>query len=339
MPAQQILYGSGIMPAPGAVADQLTATTRRGMVPIAVDQYSKATPFLSMLTANAQVASGGLSSITQPAKFGSAVAVQASDYSGRFNLPSDNPTINNGTWNLKFAIIPIQMLGVEAAIQEDHAIIDLMASRFDDAGTAYGQYDSTALYGNVTDTTQILGLPAAIDDGTNLVTYAGISRTTQPLWKSYYKSVTLGTFPTRANMMGYIMAVAKNAGGELPSCVFVGMMTWLALMQDFQGQETYMVTPGNNFANSEVGTGFKALMVGGVPVFCDPYCAEGDAWVINPKYLNLYIHANLGFAMSPFESMLASGQYAYVAAIFSMRELVCSKPSAQGHVTNLSFNA
>jgi len=327
------------MPAAGAVADQLTATTRRGMVPICVDQYSKSTPALSMFTANAQFGTGGVSSITQAAKFGSAVAVQASDYSGRFNLPGDTPTIQNGTWNWKFSIIPIQMFGVEMAVQEDHAIVNLAASRYDDAGAAYGAYDSAALYGNVTDTTQLQGFPAAIDDGTNLNTYAGIPRSSQPAWKSYYKSVTTGTYPTRANFAAFITAITKQAGGEKPKGVFVGFMTWLSLLQDFQGQETYQIVPGTNFVNTGDGpdTGFEALKVIGVPVFCDPYCPEGDAWFINPKYLNLYIHKNLGFTQSPFESMLPSGQYAFVSCIFVMRELVCIKPSAQGHVTNLSF--
>jgi hypothetical protein len=340
MVVTQIQLGTGVMPAAGAMADQLTATTRRGMVPICVDQVSKATPLASMLMANAHFGSGGVSSITQAAKFGTAVAVQASDFSGRFNLPGDTPTIQNATWNWKLSVIPIQMFGVEMAVQEDHAIIDLQASRYDDAGTAFGAYESTALYGNVTDTTQVLGLPAAIDDGTNLNSYAGISRSSLPSWKSYYKSVATGTYPTRANMAGFIQAITKQAGGEKPKGVFVGFMTWLSLMQDYQGQEVYQVVPGNNFVGSDTpNSGFEALMVIGVPVFCDPYCPEGDAWFINPKYLNMYIHKNVGFTPSPFESMLANGQWAFVSCIFVMRELVCIKPSAQGHVTNLSFAA
>lgn len=335
--ALEKILGTGIMPAAGDVADQLTATTRRAFIPISVDQYSKTAPMLAMLTANANIAAGGVSSITQPAKFNRAVTPQSSDYAGRFNLPADVPGTKDAIWNLKFMIVPIQMFGVELAIQDEHRVIDLMASRFDDVGESMSDYDSTALYGNVTDTTQILGLPAAIDDGTNLVTYAGLSRTTNPKWKSFYRAVSTGTYPTRANVMQYIVLVAKNAGGEMPKAVFVGMNTWLALQQDFQGMETMQRVPGDYMGKDDANSGFMALSIAGVPVFADPYCPEGDMWIINHRYLNLYVHQTLGFAMAPFQSMISNGQYAWVGAVMSMRELVCSKPAAQGHIGNFAY--
>lgn len=331
------ILGTGIMPPAGDVADQLTATTRRAFVPVAVDQYSKAAPFLAMLTANANIAKGGVSSITQPAKFNSALQAQASDYSGKFTLPGDIPAIKDAIWNLKFMIMPIQMYGVELAIQDEHKVIDLMDSRFDDAGQTMADYDSTALYGNIADTTQILGLPAAIDDGTNLVTYAGIDRNTQPKWKAYYRTVVAGTYPTRANVTQYISGVLKNAGGEMPKAIFVGINTWVTLQQDFQGMEVINRNPGQYMSKDEANTGFVALSVLGIPIFADPYCPEGDMWIVNDRYLNLYIHESLGFAMSPFQSMMSNGQYAYLGAIMSMRELVCAKPAAQGHITNFSY--
>lgn len=334
--ATNFILGTGIMPAAGAVADQLTATTRRGVIPLVVDNYSKAHPFLAMLVANANMAAGGVSSITQPGKFGSAVAVQPSDYSGKFNLPSDNPVVSDAEWNLKLAITPIQMGGVEMLIQDEHAFVDLVASRFDDVGPAMADYDSLALYGNVTDTTQILGLPAAIDDGTNLVNYAGISRTTQPKWKAYFRTVTAGTYPTRANVIQYIIGVTKNAGGEMPRAIFCGLATWAALQQDFQGMEIINRNPGNLGSRDDATSGFVALSIAGVPIFMDPYCAEGDMWHINDRYLNLYFHQNLAFAMSPFESLMSNGQFAYLSAILTMRELVCSKPAAQGHISGYS---
>lgn len=337
MSANQILYGSGIIPAAGDLSDQLTATTRRGMAAIAVDQYSNATPLLAMLTANANVASGGVSSITVPAKFGSALSAQSSDFSGKFNLPTDTPTITNGIWNFKFMIMPIQMYGVELAVQDEHAVIDLMASRFDDVGQTMAQYDTTALYTNVTDNQQILGLPAAIDDGTNLVTYAGISRNTQTKWKAYYRSVTTGTYPTRANLLQYIIGVNKNAGGDMPTACVCGANTWLALQQDFQGLEIMNRSPGNYMGKDDANSGFLALSLMGIPIFSDVSCPEGDVWILNDNYLNLYVHRRLGFAMSPFQSMMSNGQYAYLGAVMSMRELVCAKPSAQGHIANFSY--
>ena len=332
------ILGTGIMPSAGAVASQLTAVTRRAFVPVLIDQVSKATPALAMLMANNQTASGGASSITQPAQFGDMVNTQASDYSGVFSLPTDIPQIQNAEFNLKLTITPIPMFGVEAAIQDDYAVINIMDARMNSAGNNFAKFWSSALYTNVSDNTRMIGFLGAIDDGTNLVTYGGISRTLQPSWKSYYRSVAANTNLTRQEMLKHIMGVVKSAGGEKPNCAFVGPGTWLALATDFVGQETYQITPGNAFdaPNDGPHSGFEAIKVAGIPVFCDINCAEGDIWILNSNYTNLYIHERLAFALTPFESMLPNGQLGYIGAIVNMAEFVCAKPSSCGHVTNLN---
>jgi len=332
------ILGTGIMPASGQVASQLTAVTRRAFVPVLIDQVSKATPALAMLMANNQTASGGASSITQPAQFGDMVNTQASDYSGTFQMPSDIPQIQNAEFNLKVTITPIPMFGIEAAIQDDYAIVNIMDARMNSAGNNYAKFWSTALYGNSTDNMRMIGFPGAIDDGTTLVTYGGISRTTQPSWKSYYKSVAANTNLTRQEMLKHIMGVVKSAGGEKPNCAFVGPGTWLALATDFVGQETYQITPGSSFDAPSDGphSGFEAVKVAGIPVFCDINCAEGDIWIINSNYANLYIHERLAFALTPFESMIPNGQLGYIGAVVSLAEFVVSKPASCGHVTNLN---
>jgi hypothetical protein len=326
------------MPAAGAVASQITAVTRRAFVPVLIDQVSKATPALAMLLANNQTASGGASSVTQPAQFGDMVNTQASDYSGTFQMPSDIPQIQNAEYNLKVTITPIPMFGIEAAIQDDYAVINIMDARMNSAGNNYAKFWSNALYTNTSDNTRMIGFLGGIDDGTNLVTYGGISRTAQPAWKSYYKSVTTNTNLTRQETLKHIMGVVKTAGGERPNCAFVSAGTWLTLAQDFMGQESYQITPGSSFDAPGDGprSGFEAIMVAGIPVFCDINCADGDLWIINSNYANLYIHERLAFALTPFESMLSNGQLGYIGAVVSLAEFVVSKPSACGHVTNLN---
>jgi hypothetical protein len=332
------IMGTGIMPQPGAVANQLTAVTRRAFVPALIDQTSQSTPLLAMLMANNQSFGGGASSITVPAQFGDMVQTQASDYSGVFSLPSDIPAIQNAEFNGKLTVTPIPMFGVEAVIQDSYAIVNLMEARMNSAGNNFAKFWNTALYTNSTDTTRMIGLTAAIDDGTNAVTYGGISRNTQPAWKSYVKAVAANTNLTRMECIKHIMNVVKNCGGEKPNCAFVGVGTWLSLAADFVGQETYQITPGASFdaAGSGPRAGFEAIRVAGIPIFCDISCADGDLWLINSNYLNLYIHEKLSFAMYPFESMLANGQLGYIGAIVNMAELVNAKPSTCGHVTGLN---
>ncbi len=332
------ILGSGIMPASGAVAAQLTAVTRRAFVPVLIDQTSQSTPLLAMLMANNQTASGGASQITIPAQFGDMVTTQASDYSGVFQLPSDIPTIQNAEFNLKLSITPIPMFGVESVIQDDYALVNLMDARMNSAGNNFAKFWNTALYSNSNDNTRMIGLTAAIDDGTNANVYGGIPRSQQPAWKSYYRGVAANTNLTRMECLKHIMNVVKQNGGEKPNCAFVGVGTWLSLAADFVGQESYQITPGASFdsAGNGVRSGFEAIRVAGIPVFCDINCADGDMWIINSNYLNMYIHSKLSFALYPFESMLSNGQLGYIGAIVNLAELVNAKPSSCGHVTGLN---
>ena len=331
------ILGSGIMPAAGSVANEITAITRRAFIPKLVVQTYSATPLLSCLIANNQTASGGASSITAPVQGSSMVTTQASDYSGTFNQPSVQAGIQNAEFNLKLSITPIPFLGMEAAVQLDYAVIPIIEARMNDAGNNLAAFWSTALYGNTTNNLQLIGLPGAIDDSTNMVTYGGISRTANTWWKS--KVYTANVNPTRQTILQYIIGTAKAAGGEMPNFCVMGMGTWALLAQDFVGQESYQVTPGSSFDNLEDGprSGFRALMVAGVPIFSDPYCPEGTMYIINSNYLNMYIHEQGAFAFTGFQSTLGNWQLGYVGALVNIAELVLTKPSACARVG--SFNS
>ena len=323
------VLGSGIMPASGAVANELTAVTRRAFIPKLVVQTYQSTPLLAMLIANNQSASGGASSITVPVQGTNMVNTQASDYSGSFAQPSVLPGIQNAEFNLKLSITPIPFLGIEAAVQMDYAVVPIIEARMNDAGNNLAAFWSTALYGNTTNNLQMIGLPGAVDDSTNLTNYGNISRASNPFFKS--KVYAAGSVnPTRQNILQYLTGCAKAAGGEMPNFAVCGFGTWALLAQDFIGQETYMVTPGASFDKLEDGprSGFRALMVAGVPVFADMNCPEGTVYILNSNYLSMYIHEQGSFAFTGFESTLSNFQLGYVGAIVNIAELVLTKPSS-----------
>ena len=327
------VLGQGILPAAGAVASELTAVTRRAFVPKLVVQTYQSTPLLAMLIANNQTASGGASSVTVPVQGTNMVTTQASDYSGSFNAPSVQPGIQNAEFNLKLSITPIPFLGMEAAVQVDYAVVPIMEARMNDAGNNISAFWSNALYSNTTNQLQMIGLPGAVDDSTNLATYGNISRTSNAFWKS--KVYAAGSVnPTRQNVLQYLVGTAKSAGGEMPNFAVCGFGTWALLAQDFVGQESYMVTPGSSFDRTEDGprSGFRALMVAGVPIFADMNCPEGTMYILNSNYLSMYIHEQGAFAFTGFESTLSNWQLGYVGAIVNIAELVLTKPSACARV-------
>jgi len=325
--------GGGILPATGSTQyTELTYVTRRAFIPKLVVQLYNSTPLLAALIANSQQASGGVSSVTVPVQGAQFVNAQWSDYSGSFAQPSVQQGAYNAEFNLKLMITPVPFLGMEGAVQQDAAIIPLIEARMNDATNVMMDAMATSLYQNYTNTQQFIGLPGAIDDGTNLQTYGNINRSTYTWWKS--KVYNAGNVnPTRQNILQYISGTVKN-GAEVPSFGVCGFGTWTLLAQDFVGQEQYVITPGSGFDGDNNGpqAAFRALMVAGVPIYPDPYCPEGIVYFVNTNYLNLYIHEQGSFVFTGFESTLPNWQIGYVGAVLMIAELISTKPKSMTRV-------
>ena len=323
--------GGGILPASGSTQfTELTYVTRRAFIPKLVVQLYNSTPLMAALIANSQSASGGVSSVTVPVQGSQFVNAQWSDYSGSFAQPSVQQGAYNAEFNLKLMIAPVPFLGMEGAVQQDAAVIPLIEARMNDATNVMMDAMATALYNNTTNNQQFIGLPAAVADSG---TYGNIDRSTYTWWKS--KQYAAGSVnPTRQNILQYISGTVKN-GAEVPSFGVCGFGTWTLLAQDYVGQEQYVLTPGSGFDGDANGpqSGFRALMVAGVPIYPDPYCPEGTVYFLNSNYLSLYIHEQGSFVFTGFESTLPNWQIGYVGAVLMIAELVNTKPKSMTKVT------
>jgi hypothetical protein len=328
--------GGGILPASGSTQyTELTYLTRRAFIPKLVVQIYNSTPLMAALIANSQQATGGVSSVTVPVQGSQFINAQWSDYSGSFTQPAVQQGAYNAEFNLKLMIAPVPFLGMEGAVQQDHAVIPLIEARMNDATNVMMDAMATALYNNTTNTQQFIGLPGAVDDGTTLGTYGNIARstTTNTWWRS--KVYAAGSVnPTRQNVLQYISGTVKN-GAEVPTFGVCGFGTWTLLAQDYVGQEQYVITPGSGFDGDANGpqAAFRALMVAGVPIYPDPYCPEGVMYFLNTNYLSLYIHDQGSFVFTGFESTLPNWQIGYVGAVLMIAELVNTKPRAMTKVT------
>ena len=323
--------GGGILPASGSTQfTELTYVTRRAFIPKLLVQLYNSTPLMAALIANSQSASGGVSSVTVPVQGSQFVNAQWSDYSGSFAQPSVQQGAYNAEFNLKLMIAPVPFLGMEGAVQQDAAVIPLIEARMNDATNVMMDAMATSLYNNTTNTQQFTGLPAAVSDSG---TYGNIDRSTYTWWKS--KQYAAGSVnPTRQNVLQYISGTVKN-GAEVPTFGVCGFGTWTLLAQDYVGQEQYVLTPGSGFDGDANGpqSGFRALMVAGVPIYPDPYCPEGTVYFLNSNYLSLYIHEQGSFVFTGFESTLPNWQIGYVGAVLMIAELVNTKPKSMTKVT------
>ena len=323
--------GGGIIPATGSSQyNELTYVTRRAFIPKLVVQLYNSTPLLAALLANSQQATGGVSSVTVPVQGAQFVNAQWSDYSGSFAQPAVQQGAYNAEFDLKLMIAPVPFLGMEGAVQQDHAIIPLIEARMNDATNVMMDAMATSLYTNTTDTQQFTGLPLAVSASG---TYGNINRSTYSWWAS--KAYAAGSVnPTRQNVLQYISGTVKN-GAEVPTFGVCGFGTWTLLAQDYVGQDQYVITPGTGFDGSADGpqAAFRALMVAGVPIYPDPYCPEGTLYLLNTNYLSMYVHEQGSFVFTGFESTLPNWQIGYVGAVLTIAELVSTKPKSMTVVT------
>lgn len=334
------ILGTGVFPAGGvnSLGQELQYVVRRAFVKKLVVQLYNTSPLAAALIANSQPATGGVSSVTIPAQGAQFVNMQWVGYDGSFNQPAVQPAVTNLEFNLKGAVIPIPYLGFEGLIQDAHEIIPLLAARMNDAGNVYCDGVATALLNNVSNTSQLIGLPSAVDDGTNSVNYGNQSRTTNPWLKA--KRYTAAGNPTRATVAQYITGTFKY-GGELPTFGIMGPATWQTLQNDYLGNESFVVTPEKGFDDEPWGarSAFRACMVSGVPIYMDPYVPEGTLYLLNTGYLAFYIHERAAFAFTGFESTLSNFQIGYIGAVLSLLELVLAKPKVCTVVTGFTFVA
>ena len=329
------ILGQGIVPS-GATAAELTAITRRAFLPTLTVQLYNSSPYIAALIANAQVASGGISPITAPVQGSRMTTFSWGGYDASFAIPAQQNGIFDLEYNLKLGMVPVPFLGMEAAVQVDYAVVPRIEAVMNDAGNVMTDAFATATYTNTSNTQAFNGLAGLIDDGTNSITVGGQSRTTYPVLKS--KVYAAGSVnPTRQNVSQYINGVAKNCG-EAPTYGLMGFGTWSLLQQDFIGQEQYNITPGSSFDETSSGprSGFRALMVSGVPIFPDFYCPEGTLYLPQSRYMNLYLHEQGSFAFTGFESMLNNGQLGYIGLLLTLGELISTKPSAMARVTGFN---
>lgn len=334
------MAATGGILAGGAYGTELAALTRRAFVPKLVVQTYKATPTLSLLIRNAQRAKGGVSQITVPVQGSSYVSFSWSDAAGTFPQPAVNSAAQNAEANLTLGVVPVPFYGTEALVQSSEVVIPRLKAVMADAKTVMVQGLSTAIFAdNSADSNKTQGLAQAYDDGTNVGTYMGIARSSNTFWKSTLVT-SAGAVLTRSAFIKYLVQTTSLAGGEAPDFVILSPADWTALMQDFITAERINTDPRSRFGKGDVvNGGFRGLMLGDTPIFFDPFLAKGTAFVLNSKYLGLYISEDAPFAFSGFYSTIPNLQIANVGVLIVAMQLVCTKPVSGMQIQGITGGA
>lgn len=366
------VLNAGIIPAGGANSPgaELQNTVRRIFTPSLFVQIGKAAPTLSLLMRSARVARGGVSPVTFSLQTAAMVSGNWAGYLGNFPAPQPIPGINaNAEFNQCMFLMPIPYLFTERAIQEKAKIVDILAARMSDArrffvdsianglvisGTTY----STGLFAanNGSYPLAISTLADAYDDDTNVSTYGNVVRTggNYPVWRASYnnggsyaailtkKAMYAAIIQTSTTGIGNVTTANSGPGGTGEACDIVIMSPgdWVTLEQDFQTNETFFITPGSQWGKDQyVNSGFPALRLGQTMIFFDQYCPKGTVFIINSKYLALFLNELAPFAFTGWESTVPVNQLGWVGVIAVLMTLACAMPRSGGQWTGITGGA
>jgi hypothetical protein len=230
---------------------------------------------------------------------------------------------------------------MESLLQSTEAIVPLVKARMNDAKTVAVQSLSAAIFGSAAaNPLSVNGLQDVYSttDPASGNAYGGVPRATNTYWQGNVYSAAFA--PGRSTMLTRIMQLQSLAGGEAPDFILMSMSDWTTLMQDFLSLEQFFTNPNMKYGNDNaVNAGFRAIMLGNTPIMADPFCPKGTAYLINSRYLAMYISEDANFAWSGFYSMIPNMQMASVGVLIIGLSLVCTKPVSGMALTNVTGGA
>lgn len=213
------------------------------------------------------------------------------------------------------AIFKMAQIATEDA---EAALKDLFAQLIFKDGTGNGGKD-------------ILGLKAAVDDGTSVANYGGIARGTYTWWKSQYDGAA--TALTVAKMQAMFLKCSRGGVENKPDFIVTDLnqfQKYLALVDGKTTIQQPLGKVGQEFAN----LGFTQVSFMGVPVVYDEYCPANTMYMLNSNTLQLYVKPGKDF--KPTEMVKPANMDAKVGQILWAGELICSEPRANGKIENLT---
>jgi hypothetical protein len=253
----------------------------------------------------------------------------AGSYSGYDVLsttPNETITAAEFNWKQYYANITIDKLTVLKNSGREQ-IFNLLQKRVQVAQKTLANKLSTGVYSDGTGNSNkdVTGLRAAVDDGTNVVTYGGISRTDYTWWASVYKGNS-GT--NRALTIGLMQDAFNDVedGVDAPTCI--------AMDEAFYNKFWKLAEADKSLMNTMEGAmGLTTLSFNGIPIIKDRACPDYMAFFLNENYLELVIHSDDYFTVRPFQEPI--DQNVMTSKVFVSLNLASSNCRRQARLTDI----
>ncbi|MEM5861361.1 MAG: phage major capsid protein, partial [Candidatus Aenigmatarchaeota archaeon] len=316
-----------------------------------IDQVFRRKPWLLRMVLKdlAKARGGGFPAIYQPVKmsdFGAVINVVK--WTGEVTAsPIQNPIVA-AQWNMCGYAVVMDTLLTEFSLMQGagapYAVIDSIKERFTDFYFALIDAIDTKLYGKPSDANEIEGLDSAIDDGTNVATYGGLSRSEYPNWASViynYNAETVGTtipdYVTNKEhwkiVSWYLAKYRKNVPGDVPGVILTSYSVFRALIDSMAGIERTIVQNIDEVSLTR-GAGIQQLLIDGIPVIPLDKITTDTLYYCNFNYWEFPTNADLFFNMLGPADLLAVNVLGWRIALLFGGNFICYAPRYNFKVIN-----
>lgn len=296
------------------------------------DNISKRSPLFVMITKDKKVWDEGGDTIRPHIKY--AQATNRGSYRG-YDVFDVTPqqTRTDGEFRMKQLYSGITYNGYEqSASKGKNAVFKMAEIAMKDAEDTLYDLFATQMFGDGTGNggKDLLGLAAAVDDGTNVAVYGGIDRTTSTWWKSQYNGTT-GAI-TIAKLRTMYRQCSRGGMQNSPDFMVCGGDAWdfISALTDSSLQYT---VPVNNAGKMFANLGFPYINLFGVPVVYDEYCPATELYMLNSDTIQFWNKP--GMFAHPNEVVRPHNMDAYFGQLLTYGELVCTEPRANGHMKGI----
>lgn len=278
-----------------ALGNFVTTSTRQRFFNKAVDNVFNGNVLFNQLRSTARPWTGGRQ-LTQPLIVTD--RTQATAFSSFDTLPTaQEDTRQMASANpSEYVSSPLTFSGIQLAVNKGpEAFINLLATEFADVARNLSEKIGTDLYGDGTGTNSkaINGLVYHVDDGTNVDSFEGLSRSTYTNLKS--------TLNAQSGALSFTNLAtdtdAATHGSEMPTHIFttpavfsiIERLVTPTLYLNYNGARGSGAATGQpNGGGNNLNYGATSITWRGIPIYADEKCTAGNIFTLNMNHLFLF---------------------------------------------------
>lgn len=183
-------------------------------------------------------------------------------------------------------------------------VIDLIRYQTESAAQDLADAVGTSFYGDGTNTKEFVGLEGIVDDGTNLATYFGLSRSTYTTLQSTVDSSS--NVLSLSKMTSLYSDISESSSSLMPTDIYTTPAIH-ALYESIANDANRINLPITSGQTASANLGFNDLGFKGMEVSRDSKATDGVMYMVNDRFLNFYFKQFYGTEAINTKSAIING--------------------------------